>query len=92
MKKTLPSDADLKHGEWYWLFAPALMGEPDPDDATDAVEQMLCIGQFQRNVSGQHRWYVGGKFCVAGPGIDAVAHIERPLKLLHANFAAEKIG
>jgi hypothetical protein len=56
-----------KHGEWYWLNAPAY----DP-------EELLTIGQFSKQVQGSDKWFIGGKLVNAGPGIEALRRIPKP--------------
>jgi hypothetical protein len=54
----------LEEGEHYWVLAPAV----DP-------ENPLMIGWRSQGLQG---WFIDNAFYVDGPGVYAVAHIERP--------------
>lgn len=56
----------IKDGEFYWLDAPAI-DEYDP----------VMIGQYVI-VGVVKKWLVGGKFYMAGTGIDVIKHIPKP--------------
>lgn len=61
----------LKDGEYYWLYAPAIMCDEDP----------FLIARF-RSAATQgwtiDRWSMSGTLYDAGPGITPISHIKKP--------------